>query len=445
MSGHSKTVSDFAAHAGLYSHHGEGPDNMPDRYMPTRYMPARPRTAAAGKLDGQTRLLLLVNGLFVAASLFSGTFLGVYIWKASRDFALLGWFTLVTHVCMAVTSWVAGFWVKRGRSGTCLRTGIGVSAVFYGLVLLLGKQAVHYIVLLGIAQGIGIGLFWLGFNIIYFEATDADNRDRFNGMTGLTGSLLGMVAPWCAGYLISHTAGGSGYRYMFMASLVIFTAGVLVSFLLHNRKPEDNYDWRLPARIWRKPDNPWHPVIGALIAQGFRESVFVVMIGLLVYIQTGSEMKLGNFSLITQIVAFAAFYTVGRWLKPGWRRVGMLVGVLSLTLAILPFFFGMGYKTLLVFGIGTALFFPFFLIPMTSSVFDLIGTREESVRQRVEYVILREMALNVGRIAGMTVFIITLSASRAPSVINWMMLIVGSAPIVSWAFMRNRLIPQHGR
>lgn len=400
--------------------------------------------AASGRLDSQTRLLLLVNGLFVAASLFSGTFLGVYIWKASRDFALLGWFTLVTHVCMAATSWLAGFWVKRGRSGTCLRTGIAASAVFYGLVLLLGREAVHYIVPLGIAQGIGIGLFWLGYNVIYFEATDAGNRDRFNGTAGLTGSLLGMVAPWCAGYLISHTAGGSGYRYMFMASLAVFTAGVLVSFLLHNRKPEERYNWRLPARIWQKPGNPWHPVIGALIAQGFRESVFVVMIGLLVYIQTGSEMKLGNFSLITQVVAFAAFFAVGRWLKPRQRSVGMLIGTLSLTLAILPFFFGLGYRTLLIFGIGTALFFPFYLIPMTSSVFDLIGSHDESVRQRVEYVILRELALNVGRIAGMAAFIITISISKAPPVINWMMLLIGSAPIVSWAFMRNRLIPQHG-
>lgn len=409
-------------------------------------MPAHAHThAAPGKLDGQTRLLLLVNGLFIAASLFSGTFLGVYIWKASRDFTLLGWFTLVTHVSMAATTWLAGFWVKHGRTGSCMRAGIAASAAFYGLVLLLGKQAVHYIVPLGIAQGIGTGLFWLGFNVVYFEATDADNRDRFNGMTGLTGSMLGMIAPWCAGYLISHTAGGAGYRYMFMASLVIFTAGVLVSFLLHNRKPEGRYDWRLPVRIWQKRGDPWRPVIGALIAQGFRESVFVVMIGLLVYIQTGSEMKVGNFSLITQIVAFISFFAVGRWLKPSWRKIGMLIGTLSLTLAIVPFFFGLGYKTLLMFGIGTALFFPLYLIPMTSSVFDLIGTREESVRQRVEYVILRELSLNVGRIASMAVFITTLSISRAPSVINWMMLLIGSAPIVSWSIMRNRLIPQHGK
>jgi YQGE family putative transporter len=173
--------------------------------------------------------------------------------------------------------------------------------------------------------------------------------------------------------------------------------------------------------------------------------VFAVMIGLLVYIQTGSEMKLGNYSLITQIVAFATFYAVGKWLKPGWRKTGMLIGTIMITLVILPFFLGVNFTTLLIFGIGVSLFIPLFTIPMTSSVFDLIGTREESVRQRVEYVVMRELALNMGRIAGMTVFIATLSVSKAPAVINWMMLLVGSAPIVSWLFMRNRLVPQHGK
>jgi YQGE family putative transporter len=404
-------------------------------------MPDRKRSGT-GRLDGQTRLLLLVNGLFITASMLSGMFLGIYIWKSTHNYVLLGWFTLIGHVFMALTFWIAGFWAKKGRSGTCIRIGIGVSAVFYGMVLLLGRQAVHYVWLLGMVQGLSVGLFWLGFNVVYFEATNAANRDRFNGLAGVTGSLVGMAAPWSSGYLISHTSGETGYRIMFMTSVGIFLAGALVSLLLHNRDPEGRYEWSLPVRIWRVPDSPWHPVIGALIAQGFRESVFGVMVSLLVYIQTGSEMKLGNYSLITQIVAFAAFYAVGRWLKPRWRKVGMLLGVIAMALVILPLFAGVRYATLLIFGVGTSLFIPLFTVPMTSSVFDLIGTSEESVKQRAEYVVLRELSLNAGRIAGMAVFIAVLSVSREPAVINWMLLIVGSSPLVSWLYMRSRLHPR---
>jgi len=406
-------------------------------------MPARKRPDA-GQLDGQSRLLLLVNGLFITASFFSGTFLNIYIWKATRDFVLLGWYTLFTHVSMAATFWLAGYFAKKGASGTVLRAGIGVAALFYGIVLLLGRAAPQYAWLLGLVQGLATGLFWLGFNVIYFEVTDAGNRDRFNGLAGVTSSVVGMAAPWISGFTISNTPGELGYRIMFMVSLAIFTAGFFVSFRLRNRAPEgEGYDWRLPARIWKmREGSAWRPVLGGLAFQGLRETVFTVMISLLVFIQTGSEMKLGNFSLITQLVAFGSFYVTGRWLKAEWRQTGMLIGTVCLALAIVPLFFWSGYGALLTFGIGTWLFLPLFIVPMTSSVFDLIGTRRESVRSRAEYVVLRELGLNAGRIAGMIIYIVTLSASSAPPVIRWLMLITGSTPFISWLFMRKRLTPQ---
>lgn len=45
-----------------------------------------------GKFSAQTLLLLAVNGLFASANALSGTFVGVYLWKAKNDFAMLGWF-----------------------------------------------------------------------------------------------------------------------------------------------------------------------------------------------------------------------------------------------------------------------------------------------------------------------------------------------------------------
>jgi len=405
---------------------------------------ARPQDKAngksAGKFNSQTLLLLVVNGLFITANALSGTFLGVYIWKASGNYLLLGLFTLLSHVCMGLTFWIAGSFVKKGRTLFCLRFGIAVSAAFYGIVLLLGTSAVHYIALLGVVQGLATGAFWLAFNVVYFEATDSRNRDRFNGWVGVTGSVVGMIAPWTAGYLISHMAGGErGYRIMFMISLGIFAVGVVVSFWLRNRRTTGDYAWSLPARIAGKPHTPWRPVLGALIAQGFRESVFGVMIGLLVYIQTGSEMKLGNFALITSVVGFVSFYVIGKWLKPAWRKSGMLIGTIVMTLAILPLFAGLSLTTLLIFGIGTALFIPLYTIPMTSSVFDLIGKDERSARQRVEYIVTRELALNVGRIGGMSVFILALSISKHPLVISAVLLVVGSSPIIGWLFMRRQL------
>ncbi|MCS7460798.1 MFS transporter [Paenibacillus doosanensis] len=390
-----------------------------------------------GRLLGQSRLLLTVQGLVAAANALSGTFVNVYLWKAKQDFSLIGWFTLINHVAMALTFWLAGKWVKEHNKMNCLRAGVAVSALFYLLVLWFGASAVNYYVLLGVIQGMSAGFFWLAFNVVYFEVTDPGNRDRFNGWAGLLGSGAGMIAPWISGFLIVHLKQTNGYRVIFTISLIVFVIGVIFSFFLKKRKSEGNYEWMLTVRCLRQKETMWRTVSLGLIAQGFREGVFGFMIALLVYVHTGNEMKLGNFSLVTSAVSLVSFMIAGRLLKPRYRKAAMLIGAVMIVLVIVPFFWKVNFMTLLIFGIGVGLFFPLYSIPMTSSVFDLIGGNADSVQHREEYIVMRELALNVGRISGTAVFIVVVAFTSAPQAMNWLLLGIGSTPLAAWFFMRK--------
>jgi YQGE family putative transporter len=394
-------------------------------------------TTGKGKLGSQSILLLVMNGLFAIANALSGTFVGVYLWKSKNDFALLGWFALSTHIAMAVTFWLAGKWVKEHNKMNCLRVGVLVSACFYMLVLWLGSRAIDYVFVLGFVQGIASGFFWLAFNVVYFEVTNPDNRDRFNGWTGLLGSGAGIVAPWVSGILIVKMAGASGYRLIFSISLGIFMIGVIVSFFLKKRKVAGAYEWLLPIRSVRKQGTPWRSVSAALVAQGFREGVFGFMIGLMVYITTASEARLGSFLLITSSVSLVSFWATGKFMKPRYRNMSMLIGAWVMTIVILPFFWKVNYTTLLIFGIGTSLFIPLYSIPMLSAVYDLIGGNPRSASQREEYIVLRELSLNVGRILGVLLFIAVVSWSTKTIVLNSLLLFIGSSTLVNWWFMRG--------
>ncbi|MDF2670805.1 MAG: transporter [Paenibacillus sp.] len=395
------------------------------------------------KLNRQAWLLLLVIGLFGAANALSGTFVNVYIWKVKNDFALIGWFAFYHQVTMAITFWLSGKWVKEGNKMNTLRLGVALSAVFYLLVLFLEKSAADWILLLGFVQGLSAGLFWLAFNVVYFEITDRDNRDRFNGWAGLLGSGAGMIAPWISGIVITRLPGTIGYRWIFAVSLGIFVLGVIVSFFLKKRKVEGNYDWLLAYRVLKHNDGPWRSVFVALIAQGIREGVFGFIIGIMIYMATQNEMDIGNFSLITSAVALVSFFFVGRLMKPGSRKWSMLIGVTVMIAVIMPFFWSVSYTTLLLFGIGIALFMPLYTIPMTSSVFDIIGRDEQSASQRVEYVVMREAGLNIGRMLGTLTFILVISlTSSSPQALNWLLLGIGSSPLLAWWFMRNQLVPK---
>ncbi|GAB2698699.1 MFS transporter [Paenibacillus thermoaerophilus] len=392
-------------------------------------------------LSTQEMLLLTVNGLFTGGNALSGTFVNVYLWKTAQKLTTIGWFALFSHLSMALTFWIAGKWVKERNKMMALRAGVAVSAAFYLAVLGLGPMAADWILPLGVMQGLSAGLFWLAFNVVYFEVTGPATRDRFNGIAGLTGAFFGMTAPWLSGWLIARMGDGAGYRIVFGLSLAVFVAGVLCSLMLRKRERDDDepYRWLSEFRRLRESGNPWRLVVPALAAQGVREGVFAFAIGLLVYIATSSELNLGQYSVLTSAVAFAAFAAAGRWMKPSRRSGGMLFAAVTLVAMIVPFFWGIDYAKLLWFGIVSAAVYPLYIVPMTSAAFDLIGRNEQSSRRKVELIVLREIALNVGRLAGTAVFLLVVAREPGPRAVNWMLLGVGSSPLLAWWFMRSWL------
>ncbi|MCM3783314.1 MFS transporter [Neobacillus mesonae] len=390
-------------------------------------------------LDKQSKLLLLINGLFVLASALSGTFLNVFLWKSRQDFAMIGWFTISQQIGLVLTTWLAGKWVKEHNKMNSLRVGIFLSGIFYLIVLGLDNKAVHYIWPLGLVLGAALGLFWLAFNVVYFEVTDRDNRDVFNGWVGLIGSLVGIVGPWISGLIISLSVADQGYRYIFFISMIVYGIGVVFSFFLRKRQTESNYSWSEPVKQLSEQGNPWRIAAPALAAQGIREGVFSFLVNLLVYIATSQEAKLGQFYLITSLVALISYHFVGRWYKPNYRYYGTLVGAVLLLLFTIPLLWAVNYGTLLLLGIGSALFMPFYILPMISSVFDLMGTSGENVSKRVELVVFREICLTVGRVAGILIFIGVLWINQSPQTITWLMIILGLSPVLSWFFIRKLL------
>lgn len=395
-------------------------------------------------LRNQAALLLAVNGLYLLASVLAGTFLNVYLWKARQDFAMIGWFAVAQQVAVGLSFWLGGKWVKEHNKMNALRLGIAVSGFFYLLVLMLGGNAAGYIWPLGLTLGVSTGLFWLAYNIVYFEISDAENRDFFNGWMGLLGSFTGIVGPWVSGWLISMLHGERGYRLVFILSLCIYAVAAVLSFFLKKRKSEGEYLWLEPWKELRRTGSRWRPVAGALLFQGLREGVFSFLIGLLVYIAAKEESKLGQYALITSATSLVSYYAAGKWLKPRFRLNGIGFGGLFLIAVITPLLWKVSYGTLLIMGIGTSLFIPLYMLPMVSVSFDLIGKSAESVSKRVELVVLRELSLMSGRVIGMLVFIAVLSVNRSPQTITLLMLVLGASPLGSWLMLRKLLKQKAG-
>lgn len=381
-------------------------------------------------------LLLMIGGLYSLSVALSNTFVNVYLWKQSEDFFDLGIYNLTIVVLQPLTFILAGRWAKKIDRVIVLRLGVSFLAIFFISVLLFGDLAADNLIILGGLLGIGYGFYWLAFNVLTFEITEPDTRDFFNGFLGILASFAGMIGPIAAGYVISRMEKFTGYTIIFAVSLGLFIAAVVLSMFLKRRAAKGNF--KFVRILHERKNNPnWHWITNAHFFQGLREGTFAFIISVLVYITTNSEFALGKFGLVNSAVSFIAYYGATRLIKAKHRKKAILVGGVLLYLSIFLVVFNITFTKLIMYAAVIAFAYPILLVPYISLTYDVIGKGWNAAEMRIEYIVVRELFLNGGRIVSILLFLIAISFFDEKISIPLLMLIVGVGHTVIYLCVRH--------
>ncbi|MCM3122420.1 MULTISPECIES: MFS transporter [Bacillaceae] len=388
------------------------------------------------ELTKDLALLLIIGGLYSLSIALSNTFVNIYLWKQSGELSDLAMYNLSIVVAQPLTFILAGRWAKKVDRVIVLRIGVIFLALFYVTVLFVGTKASDFLLLLGILLGIGYGFYWLAYNVLTFEITEPETRDFFNGFLGILGSVGGMIGPVAAGFIISRLEKLTGYTVVFGLSLGLFSIAVLLSFFLKRRPAHGKY-WFRRIITERKHDKNWRMVTNAHFFQGLREGVFVFIVSVFVFIATDSEMALGTYGLINSGISFLAYYFVSRTLKKEYRKQAILVGGLILFLAIFLIIFDLSYFRLLLYAAMIAVAYPLLLVPYASMTYDVIGRGWKAAEMRVEYIVVRELFLNLGRVASILLFLLATHLFSEKQAIPILLVILGSGHTLIYFFIRK--------
>lgn len=384
-------------------------------------------------------LLLIIGGLYSLSVALSNTFVNIYLWKQSGEFSDLALYNLSIVVLQPVTFILAGRWAKKIDRVIVLRIGVSFLAFFYVMVLITGTNASKYLLLLGSLLGIGYGFYWLAYNVLTFEITEPDTRDFFNGFLGILSSAGGMIGPFAAGLIITRFEKFTGYSIVFGLSLLLFAFAVFLSFSLKPRPSNGEYGFK---RIWyeRKYNENWRLITNAHFFQGFREGTFLFVISVFVYVSTGSEMALGTYGLINSGISFIAYYVVSRSVRKYNRKKAIFVGGIILYAAIFLIIWKVNFVKLMLYAAVIAIAYPILLVPYISTTYDVIGTGWKAAEMRIEYIVVREIFLNLGRIISILIFLGTITFFNEERSIPVLLLILGAGhSCIYWFIKRIRL------
>lgn len=388
------------------------------------------------ELTKDLSLLLIIGGLYSLSVALSNTFVNIYLWKQSGEYWDLGMYNLAVVVLQPLTFILAGRWAKKIDRVIVLRIGVIFLALFYLTVLLIGTSASKFLLVLGSMLGMGYGFYWLAYNLLTFEITEPETRDFFNGFLGLLSSVGGMIGPIAAGFIISKMAKFVGYSIVFGISLGLFSLAVFLSFSIKRRPANGRYDF---IRILkeRKENTHWNRILGAHFFQGLREGVFAFIISVFVFISTGSELSLGTFGLINSGISFVAYYLVSRMIKTEMRKKAILIGGIILFFSILLIIFDVTYTKLLIYAAVIAIAYPLLLVPYSSMTYDVIGRGWKAAEMRVEYIVVKEIYLNAGRIVSIVLFLIGISYFAPEQIIPYLLVFLGAGHTLIYFFIKN--------
>lgn len=389
-------------------------------------------------LGRQAWWLLAVSGIFALSVGLSNTFVNVYLWKVDRNYGAIGQYNLLVYCALPVAFVAAGWLAKRLHTLWTMRIGIVWHAIFYAVALLGGTSVARLPWLLGVIMGLAGGMYWFSFNVISLQVTRQGRRDRFYGLNGVAGAVAGMLAPLVAGFLIAQgdgRGGLSGYHLIFALSLVLFVVATLVSWCL-KAHPEGG-QLRL-GRAWAGlRRRPWRMLLTGCFVYGLREGVFLFLIGLLMYIATGSELRLGEFLLLQGAISFVSFYLVGRFLRPGNRLTVLGIGAACMAGAATLFTMPVDARLLLWYGSLIALTIPLFLVPLQGFIFDGITSLDPGGEDVMEHIIAREVFENVGRVLGIVAFLWLIAARPDARHISAFALGLGFVQIGTWILIKS--------
>ncbi|WLR46255.1 MFS transporter [Halobacillus litoralis] len=381
-------------------------------------------------------LLLLIGGLYSLGIFLSSTFVNIYLWKQSNSYIDIALYNLAIYVLQPLTFIIAGKCAKRIDRVIVLRTGVTVLSLFFLTVLLVGERAATFNIMLGSLLGVGYGFYWLAYNVLTFEITEPDTRDFFNGFLGVLQSLGGMTGPLLAGYIISRLNNFTGYTVIFTISFGLFIIAVLVSFGISRRKAKGNFSFRRIVSE-RKNNSNWRRILNAHVSQGFREGTFLFAVSIWIFLMTEDELSLGVFNLVYSGFSFLFYFLVSRWVKPRRRKKAILISGLALYLSVLILLFSDTMALLLIYAGIAGIFFPLLYVPYISLTYDVIGKSWNAAEMRIEYIVVREVFLNFGRVLSIVIFLLAITLIPPETGIPYILLIVGGGHFFIYFFVKG--------
>lgn len=349
------------------------------------------------------KLLLVVSAIYFLSSTMSGVFVNVYLYAFTGSLVEMTIYAMIRFGFFPLGFIIGGFLGKRTRLATPLTIGLIIIIATLGFLLTCNFLfTTHYylIHLIGVTFGIGEGMYWFSANNLSLAVSEKKTRAQFVTTMSITNAISTVLAPSIAAVIVSFSKTDTqGYLLIFQLVIILHTITAYISTRINVAVCKENYT--LLDKFKLKHDAQWRYMMNTHFLFGIRDSITLVVMGLMLYAALGSQGALYSTLLIIFSILGIIGSTIVRKMQRRDNRLALYTyGAYALFSAAMILVLMPNLIGALIYGTVNALAMPFFINPYSIIVMNAMQDYAEK-GSVYGHMIIKEVMLNIGRLIGM--------------------------------------------
>jgi YQGE family putative transporter len=373
------------------------------------------------------RLIQMVSNALV------GLFLPIFIYiKVGHRIDRVLIFYGATWLLYAVFLPVGVRLLNRFGLKRALVASVFFDALVYVFLFNIDRAPLLFLTLAGLARTINMLLFWIPYHVDFAKFTSRRDRGREYSFIMAGATIIGIVMPVIAGALISRYS----FNFVFLLE-IIATMFELIPFMMLPRTRE-SFCWSYRETLKHFFCRPNRKLIIAHMASGAENVVSFLIWPIFIFLLLdGQYLKVGIISSLISAATVLLQLAIGNWTDKFDKRKLIRTG---------SFLYSIGWVVKAI--IATA--FQIFIAGVYHSFADIVmRTPFDSLNYEIaadqghyvdEYTVIKEMAVQSGRVIMILVVVVLLGFSLA---LQWVFLLAAFASLAFNLIPEEELLDIH--
>lgn len=332
------------------------------------------------------RAVYLMHSIDGFAGSLAGIFVPVYLLTLKYSVSQILIFYIITYLGLTLFFFLAGYSARRlGLKKTIL---FRLPFLFFYLIALyfLPTRAVP-LYLLALANSFNLAFYWFSLHIIFARASEYHEMGNNVGKLFALPKFAGIFAPLLGGLLTVSF----GFGPLFIIDIVLYSVSAMPLFFIEELKQTVSFNFKKVAGLLRS-------YLRYFIAEFFSNAsgvVEAVIWPIFIYLSFKNILSVGALGTALGLGGVLFTLLVGRYSDRINKKIFLRLGGILMLFVWTMRYFGQNEYVFYLLTILAGFFSILIIVPFTSLIY---GAAKENHGNVSEFIILREVAVNAGRV-----------------------------------------------